>query len=408
MTKPSNNPIALLFHESRVKEWVSQISPLIKQGMSFGVLSSSIQQHFGFPNAPEPYGAAYSLNIKEKRQHLVCFTAGSNGHPKAIVRSYQSWVNSFNIQKELLRYTSNALSMIVGQCSHSLHFFGLMESLYRNVIPLVLPTFSPKFFFESANSHQPHILYVTPAHLGLLLRHFNSFDLPPATSFQHVLVGGATINSHTAEETQLMFPNADIREFFGATETSYIAIKTQNSPQKSVGKLCPGVSVRILDAHQKPLPVGDVGNIWVHSNQLFTKTVLGEDQTTVDSNGYVHVGDMGYLDETDHLYYCGRNNHQVTIAGKNILLTPIENFIKSILKTDEIALVSVSDTLRENRLTLLTTLVLSSDQQRDLLSAVRSEFGSLSSPKQIKIISTWPLLPNGKTNRNELRKLSVL
>lgn len=407
MSSHSNYSSAVLFDDSFVEEWKFLIPQLIKHGISFGVLNKTIQQHFGLSNASKPYGDAYSLDIDEKKEHLICFTAGSNGRPKAILRSYQSWVNSFNIQKELFQYAPDALSMIVGQCSHSLHFFGMMESFHRNIEPLVLSTFSPKRFFKSAHKHNPDILYITPVHLALLLNHFNSFQLTPVTSLQYVLVGGATVNPTTIEETQLMFPNADIREFFGATETSYIAIKTQNSPQNSVGKLCPGVSVRILDSNQKPVPVGNVGNIWVKSNQLFTRTILGEDQTKVDSNGFIHVGDMGYLDTTNHLYYCGRNNHQVTIAGKNILLTPIENFTKSFLKSEEIAVVSVADTLKENRLILLISLKLNPEQQRVLLAAIRSEFGSLSTPKKIITISFWPLLPSGKTNRIELRKAIV-
>lgn len=406
MLNRSHFPFAVLFQEHRVEELISQIPLLLKNGVSFGILNESIRKHFELSDAPDPFKNCYRHNIDEM-QHLICFTAGSNGKPKAVLRSYKSWIASFDMQKELLHYSPNALSMIVGNCSHSLHFFGLMESLYRDVTPLVLKSFSPKLFFKSAQHHNPQILYVTPAHLGLLLSHFSSFELPPVLSLQYVLVGGSTVNTHTIAATQRMFPNADIREFFGSTETSYVAIKTPSSPQDSVGKLCPGVTVRILDSDCKPLPLGKVGNIWVKSNQLFKKTILGEDHSIADSDGFVHVGDMGYLDETNHLYYCGRNNHQVTIAGKNIPLTPIENFLKAFLSTDEVAVVSVTDTLKDNRLIILTTQSLSKENQRHLLTAIRLEFGALSTPKQIKTISSWPLLDSGKTNRNLLQKANI-
>ena len=77
-----------------------------------------------------------------------------------------------------------------------------------------------------------------------------------------------------------------------------------------------------------------------------------------DDNGFIHIGDMGYVDKNHHLYFVGRNNHQVTIAGKNIHLSPIEKCIQDHLKTSEVVVVSVADSLKENRLSILTSLSL--------------------------------------------------
>ncbi|MDG1761436.1 MAG: AMP-binding protein [Flavobacteriaceae bacterium] len=396
---------ALLLQEQFICDWISDIEKLIEQKTSFGILNASISKQFKLDKALTDFKNAYPLHLEENGFNLICFTAGSNGRFKAIVRSYESWVNSFKIQQEIIQYPSNTKSLIVGDCSHSLHFFGLLESLYRNVEPIVLASFSTKKFFAACNKELPQLLYITPVHLGLLLRHFNAFDVAPVLSIRYLVVGGATINSSTLKKVQLMFPNATIHEFFGATETSYISIKTPNCPLGSVGKICPGVTVRIMDSEHKLVPVGNVGNIWVKSNQLFRRTVMGEDATLCDDNGFIHIGDMGYVDKNNHLYYVGRNNHQVTIAGKNILLTPIEKCIQNHLQTPEVAVISVTDALKENRLSILTSLTLTKEHQRALLLEVRKEFGALATPKTIVSIPSWPLLASGKTNRTFLQKL---
>ena len=408
MDKDSNHTSsnkALLLQDHLISDWLPELRKLIAQKKSLGVLNTSITQHVNLNKAPKSFENAFQLEYTESGFHLICFTAGSNGRPKAIIRSYESWINSFKVQQETIQYPSNTLSMIVGQCSHSLHFFGLMESLYRNMHPVVLDPFTPKKFFTTCENTLPKLLYITPVHLGLLLQYFKAFDAAPVHSLRYLLVGGASVGASALENVQLMFPNAVIYEFFGATETSYISIKTPNSPQDSAGKLCSGVAVRILDANQNPLPVGQIGDIWVQSNQLFIRTVWGEDATLFDDNGFIHIGDMGYVDKNHHLYFVGRNNHQVTIAGKNILLSPIEKCIQDHLKTSEVVVVSVADSLKENRLSILTSLSLNKKQQRALFSKIRLEFGALATPKTIVSVSTWPLLASGKTNRIALQKL---
>ncbi|MCK5600167.1 AMP-binding protein [bacterium] len=118
----------------------------------------------------------------------------------------------------------------------------------------------------------------------------------------------------------------DFVQGYGLTESSPILNlnPVAHYKEKSVGKLIPGIEMIIHDPDEK-----GVGEIWVrgpvvmrgyYNNQEATEKVLDED-------GFLHTGDMGYLDNEDYLYLSGRkNNIIVTSGGKNVFPEEIEYF----------------------------------------------------------------------------------
>ncbi|MGD9899225.1 MAG: long-chain fatty acid--CoA ligase [Calditrichaceae bacterium] len=144
--------------------------------------------------------------------------------------------------------------------------------------------------------------------------------------------GGAPLQKETGE----FFSNVGIviLEGFGLTETS--PVTNLNPPEKikfgTVGPVIPDVKVKIADD----------GEILTKSRSLMKGYYKNESATNeaIDSDGWFHTGDIGFLDEDGYLKITDRKkNILVTSGGKNIYPQPIEQKLKDSVYIAEAVLI---------------------------------------------------------------------
>lgn len=352
-------------------------------------------------------GDILCLDAEVPGPNLLCFTSGSTGSAKGILRSADSWTNTYAVQRQTLNHGMNASVLIFGSIAHSLHFYGAMEALDRCVVPTVLASFTPKQVIDACARDRPQILYATPSHLGLILAQAKTYRQAPLDSVRMILTGGAKFNERNLRPLADMFPNAAIVEFFGTTETSYMTIKQPDAPSGSVGKPCNGVDIQVRAADGGLLPPRQEGALWVKSNMLFSRYIIGEDPQTQWRDGYLTIGDQGFLDETGNLYFTTRKGSMVTIAGENVYLDHIERALTRFVSKGEAIVVSIADELRGNQLVAMTQFELPQDQRAEALKLMRAEFGIMKSPKTILHAPDWPFLPSGKVDRLRLAEIAA-
>lgn len=335
-------------------------------------------------------------------EKLVCFTSGSSGRPKGILRSYKSWQRTFEVQRNTLNYNDNTSVLIVGNLAHSMHLYGAMEAVDREVVPTILDKFSPREVVDKCRTLGLEIIYATPAHLNLMLAYARKKPVPPLATVSHILAGGAKLNERRLGELKALFPNARIVEFFGTTETSYITMKSADSPLGSVGKAVDGVTVWITDADGRALSPGQEGILWINSDMLFERYVFGEDNNTCWRDGFVTVGDQGYVDGDGHLFFTARIGSMVTIAGENVFVDHVEQHLQAQVPAGEAAVVAIGDPLRGRRLVAVTQIEVPDERADAILRSLRDAFGPLKAPKSLVHMADWPFLPSGKTDRQTL------
>jgi long-chain acyl-CoA synthetase len=114
-----------------------------------------------------------------------------------------------------------------------------------------------------------------------------------------------------------------IFEGYGMTETSTVATVNTLEDHRfgSVGKALPGVEVKI----------GDDGEILLRGPNMMQGYYKNEDATkeTLESDGWLHTGDLGYVDDDGFLFINGRKKDIIiTAGGKNITPANLENGLK--------------------------------------------------------------------------------
>ena len=161
-----------------------------------------------------------------------------------------------------------------------------------------------------------------------------SITLP---TIRRILMAGAPVPPALLAKMRAIIPNGEIHTPYGATEALPVssisatevleqtAVRTQKGEGTCVGRPLPKVLVRIAEPSDGPitsigevvdLPVGSIGEIIVHGASVTRGyDYLPEadaDSKILDDAGYWHrMGDMGWLDDTGRLWFCGRKVERV-------------------------------------------------------------------------------------------------
>ena len=306
-------------------------------------------------------------------------TGGSTGKPRRIRRTQASWIASFNVNAELFGIGPDASVAVLGRLVHSLSLYGAVEGLHLGAAVHLLDDLRPDRQMRALGDRQITHLFATPAQLRLLL------DGRPVvtTRLRHVLVGGSKLDEGLRTRLGAFAPNADIHEFYGAAETSFITLTDATTPDGSVGQPYPGVEIDIR-----------AGEVWVRSPYLFEGYASDPGSAHWDGE-WLSVGEMGYW-QVASLVLSGRAGRMVTVADQNVFPEEIEAFLMAQPGVSHATVMARPDPLRG----CVIDAVVCGDPgcAPAILAACRSALGPLKSPKALFWRQDWPMTAAGKTD----------
>lgn len=392
----------LLFDETQSTLFLNTALPLIQSGISVGAISSTIVKSLGLTIKKTSIDGVFTSKHEVSKPSILCFSSGTKNNQRGIVRSFESWQNSFALISAEISSFQDAKGIVMGALPYSLSLFGAMESLQRGQQPQVFPNHEIRHF-AALESNQNYILWATPLHCMFFVKAFAKKKVQTIESVRYLFVGGANFSNWQRDQVQHVFPNAKIYSFYGASETSFISIKSPSDSGKSVGKICKNVEVAILNEHNQKVPKYIMGTIWVKSNDVF-KSYIQKTLKTNELEGFISTKDKGYIGDDNRLFFSGRSDRHVSVSGHIIDLDVLESWYKELLETETLVLVSKPNKQKENELVLLTTENRSAEVWQSLKKKAYDSLGAQGVPKKLVHCLTWPILANGKTDIKALMK----
>ena len=398
--KPKNT--ILLFNETQHHLFLNFAVPLIQSGISVGAISTGIIKSLKLNLQKTTIDGVFLATHDVPNPSILCFSSGTKNNQKGIVRTFESWQNSFALIQDEIAAFPDAKAIVLGTLPYSLTLFGAMESLQRGQQPLVFPNHELRYFTQ-LQSNQNYILWVTPLHCAFFVKALDKKHMQPIETIRYVFVGGAQFSNRQRDALQNVFPNAKIYSFYGASETSFIAVKHPNDNSKSVGSICKGVQVAILDKQNQKCSKNEIGNIWVNTKDAF-KSYIQKSLKIYKLDNFISINDRGFLDDQNRLFFSGRAERHISISGHIIDLYALEIWYKKALATETLAILAKPNELKENELFLMTSKQLSKPDWQSLKNSAYDTLGAQGVPKKWLHCHTWPLLANGKTDIKTLEK----
>ncbi len=334
----------------------------------------------------------------------IGFTSGSTGVPKGFRRHHQSWTESLRVCLETFDPAAASCVLAPGRFSHSLFLFGMVLGLWSGAGVVVQERFSAPRMIDTLRSGRTPCLVAVPSQLLLILELAARRQLPPIDGVRLILISGARWMRDRTEALQALFPNARIVEFYGASETSFMAWMDANAsaPPHAVGKPFSNVDIDI----RQPQPPLGTGQIFVRSPMLFMDYVGSSHDSTaaVRDGDWLSVRDMGYLDAQGFLCLIGRENRMVVTQGKNLFPEEVESVLLSCPEVAQASVLGVPDAIRGQQVVAIVCASNGGLSAHALVDLCRTQLESYKVPKRFFICNEWPMTASGKSDHASLAK----
>jgi long-chain acyl-CoA synthetase len=167
----------------------------------------------------------------------------------------------------------------------------------------------------------------------------------------------------------------------------------------SVGRPAPYCDLRVVDPAGQDVPRGEVGELWVRSPAV-TPGYWGGATTPVDSEGWLHTGDLGRMDDEGYLYVGGRAVDLIIRGGVNIYPAEVERALLGTgLLADAAAVGIPSAVTGHNVGAAVVALPGAAPEVHVLQAAVREALGAHAVPRPLRVVDDLPRNRNGKVDR---------
>lgn len=354
--------------------------------------------------------------IDEDDEAYVLFTSGSTGEPKGVVNSHFTWsYYSISAGLEIGDINFGEVFAHGAPLTHFSQIF-VMPTFIRGGTNVMLPGLEVEGLMRNIEHHRITATALVPTIIYLLLDHprRGDFDL---SSLRTIVYAGAPIAPDRLRQAREVFGPIFIQTYAG-TEQGYVSCLRKDEHRiddemwagrlASAGRPMFHVQISIQDDDDRLLPVGSTGEIC--SRQL--GQMLGYLDPTRDAetvrDGWVHTGDIGYLDDNGFLFIVDRKKDMVVSGGFNVFPRQVEDVLSSHPAVAQSAVIGVPHAKWGEAVLAVVVAkpgeITGPGLEKELVEHVKQALGSVPAPKTVLFTDELPLNPAGKVDKKAIRK----
>ena len=291
-------------------------------------------------SANEPSWLSYQDVLAEEGQELpaveigdrdlfnIMYSSGTTGLPKGIPLTHYVRAMYCLEFAAAFRIMPESVVLHTGSLVFNGAFLTLLPAFFQGATYILQPHFDVKHMIEAVQrEHVTHIMMV-PAQVVALL-HSPYFDANKLRSLEMLLSVGAPLHVEQKKELNRRLPGI-FYELYGLTEGFMTVLdKTVDAGKlASVGAPLPFTEIKIVDDDGQELPAGQVGEIAGRGPMLMNGYYKRPDLTAqMLRDGWMHSGDLGYLDEDGYVFLVDRKKDMLISGGVNVYPHDIEEVI---------------------------------------------------------------------------------
>ena len=343
---------------------------------------------------------------------IIIYTSGTTGRPKGAAITHRSQLASARAQADHTRMSQEDLVLIYVPLNHVGGITcRILTHLLARATSVLIPTFSPDEVIRQAIAHQPTVMGGVPTmHLLLMMNpNFGSWD---RSRVRLVSTGGSNAEPELLQKLRGAFPNAALMNLYGLSEASGAVIMSPwesdfDTIVRSIGKPIANFKAKVVDLEGGDLPVGETGELCIKGDAVANGyfRMPRETQEVFDPDGWLHTGDMAYLDDKGYITLVGRKNEMYIQGGFNVYPAEVENLLTKHPKVLMAAGIGVPDPmLGEIGRYYIVPRPGTEPIEEEIKAYCRQHLADYKVPRQVVFREELPLTPVGKVMKAKLRE----
>lgn len=362
-----------------------------------------------FASLLEIDGEPPAVGIDPREDVVVMpYSSGTTGLPKGVMLTHFNLVaNTLQVTRSFDAVTEDDTLMGV---LPFFHIYGLVViltvALYHKATVVTLPRFDLPQFLETLQKYRVSFAHVVPPIVLALGKHplVDQYDL---SHLKIVFSGAAPLSENVADACARRVGCAVVQGY-GMTEASPATHTSPGDLAKckpgSVGPTVPNTECKIVDVETgAALGPGKNGELWVRGPQVMKGYLNNPDATaqTVDTEGWLHTGDVGYADEDGHFFIVDRLKELIKYKGLQVAPAELEAVLLAHPQIADAAVVPLKD--EEAGEVPVAFVVLRGDvSAAEIQAFVAERVAPYKKIRRVEFIDQIPKSPSGKILRRLL------
>jgi long-chain acyl-CoA synthetase len=344
---------------------------------------------------------------------MISYTSGTTGKPKGAIITQANYIMlAAYINGLQWNLTTSDRILATTPLAHRSAFQRLLNMVCAGASLVVTPRFDAKEAARIIEAEGITLMGMVPTVGRMLLPEIEAAPERFRT-LRAAVVTGEAFPVEVKQRLLRALPELELHSFFAMTEVGAITNlgpAEQFAKGSSVGRVTPGVELKLVDDNGMRVPAGGTGEILVRSGPagscLTMRGYYNNPQATAEAieNGWVKTGDLGRFDEDGYLYIVDRKKDMVLSGGYNIYSKEVEAAILGIPGVHDVAVVGVPDAVYGEAVAAFVEMHPgASVGAEQVIEHCRESIASYKKPRYVRFVQALPRNSTGKVLKYELR-----
>ena len=386
------------------------------------------------------YGDCAAEFVEANEPLFVLPTSGTTAKPKPVTHvhgGYQVWIVHgallvYGLSSDDVIFNTSDIGWIVGQSY--IVFAPTIMGATSVLLDGVIDSPKPDVFWEIVESYKPTLIWTSPTAARMLMRlgvrYARRHDL---SSVKRVVTAGEVLNPEVWRwlyedvfqrrvpvidhwwQTELSGPA--IGYYYALVKDVPYGLEFMSIKPGSAGVPLPGVEVEVVDEKGNPLPPGQKGTLIIKRPFPGMTPTLWKDHRRYmvdyweryEGKLVYYTGDAAHVDEDGYVWFGGRADEVIKIAGHRIGTIEVESALLMHPAVAEAAVVGVPDPIRGEAIAAFVVLkpgwTPSDKLRKELIEHVRKTFGLIAVFAGLEFVNMLPRTRSGKIMRRVLKRV---